>query len=75
MYVFWFKSYIDELYGIKSSTATFPGHKFVSPDDASPEVTARERKRIILNSGEELFAELRDANFTTVIYIFIGFTL
>ncbi|XP_039752536.1 vacuolar protein sorting-associated protein 33A [Pararge aegeria] len=61
-----YEGLIDELYGIKNSTATFPGHKFVSPDDASPEVTARERKRIILNSGEELFAELRDCNFTTV---------
>ncbi|CAH0713728.1 unnamed protein product, partial [Brenthis ino] len=61
-----YEGLIDEIYGIKNSTATFPGHKFVSPDDASPEVTARERKRIILNSSEELFAELRDANFATV---------
>ncbi|KAL0818293.1 hypothetical protein ABMA28_008781 [Loxostege sticticalis] len=61
-----YEGLIDELFGIKNSTATFPGHKFVSPDDASPEVTAREKKRIILNSSEELFAELRDCNFTAV---------
>ncbi|XP_047511245.1 vacuolar protein sorting-associated protein 33A isoform X1 [Pieris napi] len=61
-----YEGLIDELYGIKSTTATFPGHKFVSADDTNPEVTARERKRIILNSGEELFTELRDCSFTTV---------
>ncbi|CAG9559127.1 unnamed protein product [Danaus chrysippus] len=61
-----YEGLIDELYGIRSSTVTFPGHKFVSPDDARPEVTAREKKRIILNSSEELFAELRDCNFTAV---------
>ncbi|XP_059050426.1 vacuolar protein sorting-associated protein 33A [Achroia grisella] len=61
-----YEGLIDELFGIKSSTATFPGHKFVSADDASPEVTAREKKRIILNSSEELYAELRDSTFTEV---------
>ncbi|CAG4932947.1 unnamed protein product [Colias eurytheme] len=60
-------SWVDhEIYGIKNSTATFPGHKFVSPDDTNPEVTARERKRVILNSSEELYTELRDCSFTTV---------
>lgn len=58
--------FLDELYGIKGTTATFPGHKFVSADDASPEVKARERRAIILNSGDELFADLRDCNFTAV---------
>ncbi|XP_068623474.1 vacuolar protein sorting-associated protein 33A [Battus philenor] len=61
-----YEGLIDELFGIKSTTATFPGDKFVSADDATPEVTAREKKRVILNSGEELFAELRDCNFTSV---------
>ncbi|XP_022831603.1 vacuolar protein sorting-associated protein 33A [Spodoptera litura] len=61
-----YEGLIDEIYGIKSSTATFPGHKFVSPDDANPEATAREKKRIVLNSSEELFAEIRDCSFTSV---------
>lgn len=61
-----YEGLIDELYGIKNSTATFPVQKFLSPDEANPEVTAGEKKRIILNSGEELFAELRDCNFTAV---------
>ncbi|KAI8442176.1 hypothetical protein MSG28_005783 [Choristoneura fumiferana] len=61
-----YEGLIDELYGIKGTTATFPGHKFVSADDASPEVKARERRPIILNSGDELFADLRDCNFTAV---------
>ncbi|CAH2093893.1 unnamed protein product [Euphydryas editha] len=61
-----YEGLIDELYGIKNSTATFPVQKFLSPDEANPEVTAGEKKRIILNSGEELFAELRDCSFTAV---------
>lgn len=56
----------DELFGIKNSTATFPGHKFVSPDEPNPEAAAREKRRIILSSSEELFAELRDCSFTAV---------
>ncbi|VVC88809.1 vacuolar protein sorting-associated protein 33A [Leptidea sinapis] len=59
-----YEGLIDELFNIKSSTATFPGHKFVSPDDANPEVTAQEKKRVILNSSEELFTELRDCGFS-----------
>ncbi|KAG6446793.1 hypothetical protein O3G_MSEX004585 [Manduca sexta] len=61
-----YEGLIDEIYGIKSSTATFPGEKFVSADDPNPEVTAREKKRVILNSSEELFTELRDCSFTAV---------
>ncbi|XP_049879104.1 vacuolar protein sorting-associated protein 33A [Pectinophora gossypiella] len=61
-----YEGLIDELFGIKNSTATFPGHKFVSPDEPSPEAAAREKRRIILNSGEELFQELRDCNTTAV---------
>lgn len=57
---------LDELFGIKNSTATFPEYKFISPEDPTPEATAREKRRIILNSSEELFAELRDCNFTAV---------
>ncbi|XP_026314252.1 vacuolar protein sorting-associated protein 33A [Hyposmocoma kahamanoa] len=61
-----YEGLIDELFGIKNSTATFPEHKFISPEDPTPEATAREKRRIILNSSEELFAELRDCNFTAV---------
>ncbi|XP_013146836.1 PREDICTED: vacuolar protein sorting-associated protein 33A [Papilio polytes] len=61
-----YEGLIDEVFGIKSSTATFPGERFVSADDATPEVTAREKKRVVLNSSEELFAELRDCSFTVV---------
>lgn len=61
-----YEGLIDEIFGIKNSTATFPGHKFVSAEDANPEVTAREKKRIILNSSEELFADIRDSHFATV---------
>ncbi|XP_041972042.1 vacuolar protein sorting-associated protein 33A [Aricia agestis] len=60
-----YEGLIDEIYGIKSCTAIFPGHKFAAPDDASPDV-ATEKKRIVLNSSEELFSELRDSSFTMV---------
>ncbi|GBP27008.1 Vacuolar protein sorting-associated protein 33A [Eumeta japonica] len=59
-----YEGLIDELFGIKTITATFPGHKFAG-EDAMPEVTT-EVKRIILNSSDELFAELRDKCFTTI---------
>lgn len=60
-----YEGLIDEIYGIKSSTATFPGNKFVSAEDANPDATtAMEKKRIILNSNEKMFAEIRDCSFT-----------
>lgn len=61
-----YEGLIDEIYGIKSGTATFPGHKFVSPDDPNPEVAANEKERVILNSGEELYAEIRDCTFNSL---------
>ncbi|XP_061722250.1 vacuolar protein sorting-associated protein 33A isoform X1 [Cydia pomonella] len=62
-----YEGLIDELFGIKGSTATFPAHKFMSSEEASTtEIKAGEKKRIILNSGEELFAELRDCSFIAV---------
>lgn len=61
-----YEGLIDEIYGIKSGTATFPGQKFVGPDDPNPEETAREKKHVILNSSEELFAEIRDSDFTEI---------
>lgn len=66
IYCLFLPSRPDELFGIKNSTATFPEYKFISPEDPTPEATAREKRRIILNSSEELFAELRDCNFTAV---------
>ncbi|XP_075983525.1 vacuolar protein sorting-associated protein 33A [Anticarsia gemmatalis] len=60
-----YEGLIDEIYGIKNTTATFPGHKFVSADDTNTEVTERDKKHI-LNSNEELFAEIRDCSFTSV---------
>ncbi|KAG7303577.1 hypothetical protein JYU34_012106 [Plutella xylostella] len=61
-----YEGLIDELFGIRNSTGTFPGHKFVSGDDSAPEASARESKRVILNSGEQLYADLRDLYFTQV---------
>lgn len=60
-----YEGLIDELYGIKSTTATFPAYKFTN-EDGGPEISTQENKRIILNSGEELYAQLRDNYFTAV---------
>ncbi|KAJ0173088.1 hypothetical protein K1T71_011264 [Dendrolimus kikuchii] len=64
-----YEGLIDEIYGIKSGTATFPREKFESASALSnpnPDETTKENERVILNSGEELFAEIRDCNFNAV---------
>lgn len=54
---------LDELFGIKSTTAKFPGKKFGSSEEQSQSDAT---KVVILNSSEEVFAKLRDKNFTYV---------
>jgi len=40
------------------ATAQFPPERFIRSDDGPTDISA-EKKQIILNSGEELFAEIR----------------
>lgn len=42
----------------QTATAQFPPERFTKSDDGATDLSA-ERKQIILNSGEELFAEIR----------------
>ncbi|XP_074643726.1 vacuolar protein sorting-associated protein 33A-like [Tubulanus polymorphus] len=59
-----YEGLIDEIFGIHNTTAKFPPEKFTKAieDGAKKE----EFKKIILNSGEELYAEIRDKNFNAV---------
>lgn len=60
-----YEGLIDEIFGINNTTAQFPSERFTKSDDGPTNISA-ERKQIILNSGEELFAEIRDKNFNAV---------
>lgn len=60
-----YEGLIDEIFGISNTTAQFPPERFARSDDGPTDISA-EKKQIILNSGEELFAEIRDKNFNAV---------
>lgn len=61
-----YEGLIDEIYGIDNTTANFPADKFLSLEERKTESLAEDKKQIILNSGDKLFAELRDKNFNAV---------
>ncbi|XP_059487215.1 vacuolar protein sorting-associated protein 33A [Neocloeon triangulifer] len=54
-----YEGLIDELFGINQTKVIMPAEKFGQGEEQG-------KKTIILNSGEELFAELRDKNFSAV---------
>ncbi|XP_052712538.1 vacuolar protein sorting-associated protein 33A-like isoform X1 [Crassostrea angulata] len=56
---------IDEIFGINNTSVKLPPEKFVSSSQ-SPEDAPTEKKKIILNSSDELYGELRDKNFNAV---------
>lgn len=56
----------DEIYGINQSTAHFPADRFSSSDDSNLQSGSTDKKTIILNSGEELYTEMRDKNFNAI---------
>lgn len=61
-----YEGLIDEIYGISNTTANFPAEKFLSLEERSTESLAEDKKQIILNSGDKLFADVRDKNFNGV---------
>lgn len=61
-----YEGLIDELFNIRNTTLRLPAEHFSSSNEASPAYTSADTKDIILNSGEELFAEIRDKNFNAV---------
>ncbi|CAB0035911.1 unnamed protein product [Trichogramma brassicae] len=62
-----YEGLIDEIFGINNTTVKLPAERFLNSDE-SPTVMSLEKKhqQIILNSGEELFSEIRDKNFNGV---------
>ncbi|XP_032671402.1 vacuolar protein sorting-associated protein 33A isoform X1 [Odontomachus brunneus] len=61
-----YEGLIDEIFGIKYNTVQLPAKKFHDSDDSPTAMSLNEKEQIILNSGEELFAEIRDKNFNGV---------
>ncbi|XP_063227243.1 vacuolar protein sorting-associated protein 33A isoform X2 [Bacillus rossius redtenbacheri] len=59
-----YEGLVDEVFGINNTTAQFPAARFKADDDSGE--MPLETKQIILNSADELFAELRDKNFNAV---------
>lgn len=61
-----YEGLIDEIFGIKDNMVQLPAKKFHDSQDSLTTMSLNEKERIILNSGEELFAEIRDKNFNGV---------
>ncbi|XP_071447108.1 vacuolar protein sorting-associated protein 33A-like isoform X2 [Hetaerina americana] len=61
-----YEGLIDEIFGIQNSIVEIPSDKFSSQVNTSSSNLSKEIKQIELNSGEELFAEIRDKNFNAV---------
>ncbi|EEB20262.1 vacuolar protein sorting 33A, putative [Pediculus humanus corporis] len=60
-----YEGLIDELFGINNTTAQFPSERFMKTEN-EPEVLTAIKKQIILNSNDELFADIRDKHFNAV---------
>lgn len=61
-----YEGLIDEIFGIKDNTVHLPARKFHDSEDSPTVMSLNEKEQIILNSSEELFAEIRDKNFNGV---------
>lgn len=61
-----YEGLIDELYGLNNTTASFPAEKFQSSEERQSESLAEGKKQLILNSGDKLYADIRDKNFNAV---------
>ncbi|KAL3270720.1 hypothetical protein HHI36_021246 [Cryptolaemus montrouzieri] len=61
-----YEGLIDEIFGINNSTANFPIHNFLTTEEKNSNTLSEDKKQIILNSGEMLFADIRDKNFNAV---------
>jgi hypothetical protein len=61
-----YEGLIDEIFGINNSTANFPIDHFLSSEERTSESLSEDKKQIILNSADKLFADIRDKNFNAV---------
>ncbi|XP_064620960.1 vacuolar protein sorting-associated protein 33A-like [Lineus longissimus] len=60
-----YEGLIDDVFGIHNTSVKLPPEKFASKSGGSAENIV-ELKKVILNSAEELYAEIRDKNFNAV---------
>nr|CAD7427329.1 unnamed protein product [Timema monikensis] len=60
-----YEGLIDEIFSINNTTARFPAERFTKADEMLSDMPTQ-KKKIILNSADELFAEIRDKNFNAV---------
>ncbi|XP_033216509.1 vacuolar protein sorting-associated protein 33A [Belonocnema kinseyi] len=61
-----YEGLIDEIFGISNTTVQLPADKFHDSDESPTVMSLDKKEQIILNSGEEIFAEIRDKNFNGV---------
>ncbi|XP_033123521.1 vacuolar protein sorting-associated protein 33A-like [Anneissia japonica] len=61
-----YEGLIDEIFGISNTTVKLPAAKFAKKNEGDQADVATEPKKFHLNSGDELFAVVRDRNFHAV---------
>ncbi|CAH1955857.1 unnamed protein product [Acanthoscelides obtectus] len=61
-----YEGLIDEIFGINNSTALFPIDHFLSSEEKTTESLSEDKKQIILDSADKLYADIRDKNFNAV---------
>ncbi|CAG9860694.1 unnamed protein product [Phyllotreta striolata] len=61
-----YEGLIDEIFGLNNSTANFPIDNFLTTEERTTESLSEDKKQIILNSADKLFADIRDKNFNAV---------
>ncbi|XP_046670558.1 vacuolar protein sorting-associated protein 33A isoform X1 [Homalodisca vitripennis] len=61
-----YEGLIDEIFGIINNTVHVPAHRFTQADEEAASDMIQNKKIIILNSGDQLYAEIRDKNFNGV---------
>lgn len=71
-----YEGLIDEIFGLNNNTVNIPAEKLMSTEERHTESLQEEKKALILDSSDQLFADLRDKNFNgvgnnTLIFIFI----
>ncbi|KAI4454579.1 vesicle protein sorting-associated [Holotrichia oblita] len=61
-----YEGLIDEIFGLNNNTVNIPAEKLMSTDERHTESLQEEKKTLILDSSDQLFADLRDKNFNGV---------
>ena len=62
-----YEGLIDELFDISNTCVKLPSDKFETQNqDQGDSVNAKNTKSLVLNSNEEIYADLRDKNFNAV---------